>query len=162
MDTLPQLFYGYALRPYFILELTQLRQQLNSLTKQLSTGNQCNCKCMSVNTNASDHTASTLTCRVAVNNTYTEMMVCSDNATSLVSSDSVSDSSSRADNCVTDEANATSNENKHTFANILKQDVEKFQHVNYRKKRKSPVIGHFAAESQPFRGVYKKSVECIH
>ena len=142
------------------LELTQLRQQLNSLTKQLSTSNQC--KCMIPKAKASDPVASTVISRGAVNNTCTDMMACSDSATSFVSSDPVDDSSSVADHGVTDEANATRNENKQTFVSTLKQNIEKFQQVNYKKKRKSPVVGHSAAESQPFKGVYKKSVVCIN
>jgi len=46
------------------LELTQLRQQLNSLTKQLFTSNQC--KCTNPNAKASDPVASTVISRGAV------------------------------------------------------------------------------------------------
>jgi len=107
------------------LELTQLRQQLNSLTKQLSTSNQC--KCMNPNAKASDPVASTVISRGAVNNICTDMMAYSDSATPFVSSDPVDDCSSVADHGVTDEANATRNENKQTFVSTLEQNIEKFQ-----------------------------------
>jgi len=142
------------------LELTQLRQQLNSLTKQLSTSNQC--KCTNPNAKVSDPVASSVISRADVNNTSTDMMACSDSAISLVTSHPVDDSSNMADHCVTDEANTTRKENKQTFVSTLKQNIEKFQQVSYKKKKKSPVVGHSAAESQPFKGVYKKSVVCIN